>query len=213
MFSHLEQARHLLPNIRKLFLLQCANLINLPEMPQVKNVAVNHCSSLQRIPCLNLLTKLDIFSFSQPLKLPAEFPALKHLTLTKCHSWSDYSFAHSFSGRVDLRLMPITDLSPFKNVKTLFLHGIGSLTSLQGLEGEEMETLSSVSDQRYICLATLNQMTDFSFCRNIFKLAIVRLPHLTNCSGISNICHLCIKECNNLTSTVGLCKIKWIVVP
>jgi hypothetical protein len=207
-FSIWNKQSTLLPNIRKLCLLYCDHLISLPEMPRVKSVGIKHCSHLQCIPCLNSLTYLKIFNFAQPLKLPAEFPKLQYLSIVNCKNWLGCAFAHRLCRWAYLCFTPISDLSPLKNTKNLFLLGVNSLTSLQGLEGAETETFSSVNDQRYVCLANLNQMSDFSFCRNIWQLALVQLPHLTNCHGISNIFRLAIKECNYLITTTGLLKIR-----
>jgi hypothetical protein len=187
-FSIWNKQGTLLPNIRKLCLLYCDHLISLREMPRVKSVGIKHCSHLQSIPSLNSLTCLMIFNFAQPLKLPAEFPMFNQLTMSNCKSWSSYDFAHRFRGRAYLCFIPISDLSPLKNTQNLVLHGVNSLASLQGLEGDETETVSSVDDQRYICLADLNQMTDFSFCKNIWQLALVQLPHFSSDTVLSSCC-------------------------
>eukprot|EP01040_Poterioochromonas_malhamensis_P010065 gene10065-10940_t len=186
--SHLSAFQNLL----SLHLEDCVGLIELPNLPSLRELNLCKCYLLNFIPTffelrILHLEILDIVSIS-PIQ-----PKLREVLIRRCPNLKDLAFAGNTTTIEFFQLgyCPcVEDISMLGYIKYLKIGYCKGIRSVVGLSGTNIE-----SDKRTIILVRLTQLKDFSPLHDIHRLELVSMSHFNDKQRIFNIDHLVIKDC------------------
>jgi hypothetical protein len=187
-----------LPNVVKCDLTLCYELTGLPLMPKLIRLKMDNCYELSEIPLFPSLTYLSVVS-CRKLSQIAFCPKLLTVVLRSLQSFEDAStiaLVRHFHIQSCDRIVSIPSL---KNAEEVTIYNCHGLTNL-----DEMTLDWKMEENRNVWLSSLNGLSVFTFCQNIYYLELTNLRELRSCDGIGNIQKLTLKKCTNLMCTKGL---------
>jgi hypothetical protein len=191
------------PNVVECSLYLCSNLFRLLEMPKLRSLDVCHCHSLPEIPSFPSLPILSIQVHEGIDGTPkiVSSPHLQEVVIFGCEHLAD------ISRLTDAQTLSISDYPVLLSIPSLKIMkelNIFDCNRLSDMKAMTLDWKDYMKEERTVNLSSLPVLFDFSFCRNIYSLDLSRLSGLKTCTGISNIHHLKLDECENLISTEGL---------